>query len=64
MLTTPQRPPHDINNQLIFRSNPHTIFHVSRGFESGSGDEMDKVKEFITQRAASPLLAERLHVIW
>ncbi|KAJ7602585.1 hypothetical protein B0H17DRAFT_969081, partial [Mycena rosella] len=64
MLTTPQRPPHDINNQLIFRSKPHTIFHVSRGFESGSGEEMDKVKKFITQRAASPLLAEKLHVIW
>ncbi|KAJ7774044.1 hypothetical protein B0H16DRAFT_1304156 [Mycena metata] len=63
-LTTPQRPPHDINNQLIFRSNPHTIFHVSRGFESGSGEEMDKVKKFITQRTASPLLAEKLHVIW
>ncbi|KAJ7908816.1 hypothetical protein B0H13DRAFT_1617217 [Mycena leptocephala] len=59
-----QRAPHDIENQLIFRSNPRMIFHVSRGFESGSGEEMDKAKNFIAERARSSFPAKRLHVIW
>jgi hypothetical protein len=64
LLTRLQRAPHDIENQLIFRSNPRMIFHVSRGFESGSGEEMEKVKNFIAKRATSSSPAERLHVIW
>ncbi|KAJ7871624.1 GTP-binding protein [Mycena olivaceomarginata] len=32
----------DIENQLIFKSNPQFIFHDSRGFESGSIDETKK----------------------
>jgi hypothetical protein len=64
LLTRLQRAPHDIENQLIFRSNPRMIFHVSRGFESGSGEEMDKAKNFIAERARSSFPAERLHVIW
>ncbi|KAJ7220341.1 GTP-binding protein [Mycena pura] len=55
---------HDIENQLIFKSNPQFIFHDSRGFESGSVDETDKVKAFITERAESNSLAEQLHAIW
>ncbi|KAJ7033919.1 hypothetical protein C8F04DRAFT_605349 [Mycena alexandri] len=59
-----ERVPPDIENQLVFRSNPRMIFHVSCGFESGSGEEMDKVKDFIAKHAASSFPAERLHVIW
>jgi hypothetical protein len=55
---------HDIENQLIFKSNPQFIFHDSRGFESGSIDETDKVKDFITKRAESNSLAEQLHAVW
>jgi len=55
---------HDIENQLIFKSNPQFIFHDSRGFESGSVDEMEKVNTFITKRAESTELGEQLHAIW
>jgi len=55
---------HDINNQLIFKSNPQFIFHDSRGFESGSVDEMETVQSFITERAGSTELPEQLHAIW
>ncbi|KAF8197692.1 hypothetical protein K438DRAFT_1918671, partial [Mycena galopus ATCC 62051] len=55
---------HDIENRLIFKSNPQFIFHDSRGFESGSVNETEKVKTFIAERAASTHLSEQLHMIW
>ncbi|KAJ7135732.1 hypothetical protein C8R44DRAFT_608928 [Mycena epipterygia] len=55
---------HDIENQLIFKSNPQFIFHDSRGFESGSVDEMQKVKSFVDTRARTNKLSDQLHVIW
>ncbi|KAF8057009.1 hypothetical protein FPV67DRAFT_1529749 [Lyophyllum atratum] len=55
---------HDIENQLIFKSNPQFIFHDSRGFESGSIDEMKIVQSFISKRARSTELPEQLHSIW
>ncbi|KAJ6526126.1 hypothetical protein DFH09DRAFT_171135 [Mycena vulgaris] len=55
---------HDINNQLIFKSNPQYIFHDSRGFESGSLEETNKVKSFIAKRAGGNRLADQLHAIW
>ncbi|KAK7026309.1 hypothetical protein R3P38DRAFT_2528891 [Favolaschia claudopus] len=59
-----QRGLHDIENQLIFKSNPQFIFHDSRGFESGSVEEFDRVKTFILNRAATGSLSEQLHAIW
>ncbi|KAJ7022649.1 GTP-binding protein, partial [Mycena alexandri] len=55
---------HDIELQLIFKSNPGFIFHDSRGFESGSVEEVAKVKHFITERAATRELPDQLHAIW
>ncbi|KAJ7026518.1 hypothetical protein C8F04DRAFT_108939 [Mycena alexandri] len=55
---------HDIENQVIFKSNPQFIFHDSRGFESGSIDEAKKVKDFIARRAGSNRFSEQLHAIW
>lgn len=63
-LTFLQRGLHDINNQLIFKSNPQFVFHDSRGFESGSLDEIETVNSFITERAESTDLASQLHAIW
>ncbi|KAJ6455145.1 hypothetical protein C8R45DRAFT_1222580 [Mycena sanguinolenta] len=59
-----KRGEHDIENQLIFNSNRQFVFHDSRGFESGSASEIQKVKEFITARATSGYLSEQLHAIW
>ncbi|KAJ7193411.1 GTP-binding protein [Mycena pura] len=55
---------HDIENQLIFQSNPQFIFHDTRGFESGSVAETEKVKAFIAKRARSTELSYQLHAIW
>ncbi|KAF7343569.1 GTP-binding protein [Mycena sanguinolenta] len=55
---------HDIDNQLIFKSNPQFIFHDSRGFEGGSADEIEKVTAFIERRAKTWKLSEQLHAIW
>ncbi|KAF7343552.1 GTP-binding protein [Mycena sanguinolenta] len=55
---------HDINYQLIFKSNPQFIFHDSRGFEGGSANEIQKVTDFIKDRAETTELSEQLHAIW
>ncbi|KAF7343586.1 GTP-binding protein [Mycena sanguinolenta] len=55
---------HNIDNQLIFKSNPQFIFHDSRGFEGGSADEIEKVTYFIEGRAQTRKLSEQLHAIW
>jgi hypothetical protein len=49
---------------MIFKSNPQFIFHDSRGFESGSDDELNKITDFIAKRAATHKLSEQLHAIW
>ncbi|KAJ7818016.1 hypothetical protein B0H13DRAFT_2682981 [Mycena leptocephala] len=59
-----KRGEHNIENQMIFKSNPGFIFHDSRGFESGALEETEKVKNFIKTRAASSSLAEQLHAVW
>ncbi|KAJ6455162.1 hypothetical protein C8R45DRAFT_1065056 [Mycena sanguinolenta] len=59
-----ERGEHDIENQLIFKSNRQFIFHDSRGFESGSANEIQKVKDFIATRSATRKLSDQLHVIW
>ncbi|KAF7333939.1 GTP-binding protein [Mycena sanguinolenta] len=61
---TAQRGEHDIENQLIFKSNQQFLFHDSRGFESGSANEIQKVKDFITARSATSKLSDQLHAIW
>ncbi|KAF7343604.1 GTP-binding protein [Mycena sanguinolenta] len=59
-----QRGEHEIENQLIFKSNPQFIFHDSRGFEGGSADEIQKVTTFIEKRAGTTELSRQIHAIW
>ena len=49
---------------MIFRSNPGFIFHDSRGFESGSVEELDLMKKFLADRTHETRLERRLHAIW
>ncbi|KAG9004978.1 hypothetical protein FRB94_001947 [Tulasnella sp. JGI-2019a] len=42
---------------------PGFSFYDSRGIESGSTEELDKVADFITRRSIAPL-EERLHATW
>jgi len=55
---------HDIDNQMIFASNPQFIFHDSPGFEAGSAEELQTVKNFIEDRAKRTSMNDQLHAIW
>ncbi|KAG8749005.1 hypothetical protein FRC14_001770 [Serendipita sp. 396] len=55
---------HNIEKELVFKSNPGFIFHDSRGFEAGGIEELNKVKEFIESRSKETKLARKLHAIW
>ncbi|KAG9308653.1 hypothetical protein JVU11DRAFT_11608 [Chiua virens] len=63
-LTCPKRGEHNIENKMVFRSNPGFVFHDSRGFEAGSVDEFNKMKDFVTERAKTRFLKKRVHAIW
>ncbi|OAX33043.1 hypothetical protein K503DRAFT_869807 [Rhizopogon vinicolor AM-OR11-026] len=55
---------HNIENELVFGSNPDFIFHDSCGFEAGGEDEFKSMKKFVLERASTPQLKERIHAIW
>ncbi|KAG2072247.1 era-like GTP-binding protein [Suillus decipiens] len=59
-----ERGEHNIDNELVFPSNPGFVFHDSRGFEAGGESEFEKVKEFITRRSKETRLKDQLHAIW
>ncbi|KIM62316.1 hypothetical protein SCLCIDRAFT_119883 [Scleroderma citrinum Foug A] len=59
-----KRGDHDIENELIFKSNPGVIFHDSQGFESGSLSEWELVRRFIMARAVEKEFEKQIHVIW
>ncbi|KAF8549895.1 hypothetical protein OG21DRAFT_534794 [Imleria badia] len=55
---------HNIENELIFRSNQKLVFHDSQGFEAGREDEFLQMKKFIADRAKTTTLKKRIHAIW
>ncbi|KAI6138659.1 hypothetical protein BKA82DRAFT_293181 [Pisolithus tinctorius] len=55
---------HDIEDELVFKSNPHFVFHDSCGFEAESEAEFDHMKKFVTDRAKATKLERRIHAIW
>ncbi|KAI6043720.1 GTP-binding protein [Pisolithus marmoratus] len=59
-----QRGYHNIEDELIFQSNPGYIFHDSSGFEAGSAQQFDKMKKFVIDHAAAKTLGKRIHAIW
>ncbi|KAJ8594170.1 hypothetical protein M405DRAFT_809478, partial [Rhizopogon salebrosus TDB-379] len=61
---TVNRGDHNIENELVFRSNRDFVFHDSCGFESGGEDEFTKMKKFVLDRASTTKLKERIHAIW
>ena len=63
-LTLNQRGAHDINNELVFKSNPGYVFHDTPGFEAGDRSQLESVKDFIMQRSKETDLSQQLHVIW
>ncbi|KAG5643401.1 hypothetical protein DXG03_000979 [Asterophora parasitica] len=61
---TAKRGIHNIDHRISFKSNPGFIFHDSRGFESGSADEVTTVKDFIAHRIQQEEWRDNLHAIW
>ncbi|KAG2160049.1 uncharacterized protein EDB93DRAFT_36067 [Suillus bovinus] len=59
-----ERGSHDIENEMVFRSNPGFVFHDSRGFEAGSESEFEQVKAFIKDRSKETKISKQLHTIW
>jgi len=59
-----QRGLHNIENQLVFASNPQFVFHDSMGFEAGGTGELEAVKAFIASRAKANHMSKQLHAIW
>ncbi|KAI6140858.1 hypothetical protein BKA82DRAFT_4207389 [Pisolithus tinctorius] len=55
---------HNIEDELVFKSNQRFVFHDSRGFEAGSEEEFDIMKEFVMDRAKTTKLDKRIHAIW
>ncbi|KAI6149233.1 hypothetical protein BKA82DRAFT_166039 [Pisolithus tinctorius] len=55
---------HNIEDELVFKSNPRFVFHDSRGFEAGSEGEFKMMKEFVMDRAKTTKLDKRIHAIW
>jgi hypothetical protein len=55
---------HNIENELVFCSNPGFIFHNSCGFEAGGMLELETVKRFIVEKSEEEQLSSQLHVIW
>jgi hypothetical protein len=63
-LTGFKRGVHDIEHEMVFKSNPGFVFHDSRGFEAGGLSEFDKVKAFIASRSKERCSKDRIHIIW
>ena len=59
-----QRGVHDINHEMVFKSNERFIFHDSPGFEAGREDEVEKMRKFIAERTNTTFLNKQIHAIW
>ncbi|KAI6010787.1 hypothetical protein F5J12DRAFT_718814 [Pisolithus orientalis] len=55
---------HKIEDELVFKSNPHFVFHDSHGFEARSEEQFGMLKEFIMDHAKTTKLDKRIHAIW
>ncbi|KAG1786069.1 uncharacterized protein HD556DRAFT_1508083 [Suillus plorans] len=55
---------HDITSAMMFKSNPTFVFHDSCGFEAGSEEEFESMKEFIAECAHAMKIEDRIHAIW
>jgi hypothetical protein len=59
-----QRGDHDIEDELVFANHRGYVFHDSKGFEAGCGDELKIVQDFVRSKSQERRLGDRLHAIW
>ncbi|KAI6140657.1 hypothetical protein BKA82DRAFT_245468 [Pisolithus tinctorius] len=55
---------HNIEDELVFKSNPGFVFHDSPGFEAGSAEQFEEMKKFVLDHAVAWTLNKRIHAIW
>ncbi|KAI6015979.1 hypothetical protein EDC04DRAFT_2577883, partial [Pisolithus marmoratus] len=55
---------HDIQNELVFQRNPGFVFHDSCGFEAGSTQQFDQMKQFVADHAVTTRVNKHIHAIW
>ncbi|KAI5998359.1 hypothetical protein F5J12DRAFT_784941 [Pisolithus orientalis] len=55
---------HDIEDELVFQSNPGFVFHDSCGFEAANAVQFNKMNKFVMDCAKAFKLDERIHAIW
>ncbi|KIO02924.1 hypothetical protein M404DRAFT_1001837 [Pisolithus tinctorius Marx 270] len=55
---------HNIEHELVFKSNPGFVFHDSPGFEAGSAEQFEEMKKFVLDHATATTLKKRIHAIW
>ncbi|KAI6002473.1 hypothetical protein F5J12DRAFT_744309 [Pisolithus orientalis] len=55
---------HNIEHELVFQSNPGFVFHDSCGFEAGSTQQFDQMRNFVVDHGAATKVNERIHAIW
>ena len=48
----------------MFTKHKGYVFHDSRGFETGSKEELKTVQEFVARKSREKRLRDRLHAIW
>ncbi|KAH7912358.1 hypothetical protein BJ138DRAFT_1112393 [Hygrophoropsis aurantiaca] len=54
----------NIDAEFTSLENARFVLHDSQGFESGEGDRVKTVKDFIARRSDMPELKDRVHAIW
>ncbi|KAJ7932893.1 hypothetical protein B0H13DRAFT_1592730 [Mycena leptocephala] len=59
-----ERGQHKIRDELVFTNHKGYVFHDSRGFESGSEEELRRVQKFVLDKSQEKKLTDRLHAIW
>ncbi|KAJ7466513.1 hypothetical protein FB451DRAFT_413784 [Mycena latifolia] len=65
-----QRGMSDIENEITFKSNPHFVFHDSRGIEAGAEHEQNSplrteyLWSFLEKRSGTTKIREQVHAIW
>ncbi|KAJ7337622.1 hypothetical protein DFH08DRAFT_877214 [Mycena albidolilacea] len=59
-----ERGEHKIRDELVFANHEGYVFHDSRGFESGSEEELRRVQKFVMDKSQEKKLKDRLHAIW
>ncbi|KAI6139060.1 hypothetical protein BKA82DRAFT_4229569 [Pisolithus tinctorius] len=55
---------HNIEQEVVFQSNPRFVFHDSCGFEAGTVQQFDQMRGFVAERGATMRVNERIHAIW